>query len=70
VQHDRRLQRRTLYSSFNTTTGVGVVYSLNSYRYTSGTYSNRMYGLRFGTEVAELFNAVSAAPLTAVADAA
>ncbi len=58
------------YSSFNFTTGVGVAYSLNSYRYTSGTNSNRMYDPRFGTEVAELFNAVSTVPVTAAADAA
>ncbi len=55
------------YSSFNPTTGVGVgvAYSLNSYRYT-----NRMFGPRFGTEVAEVFNSVSTLPVTAVANAA
>ncbi len=58
------------YSSFNATTGVGVAYSLNSYRYTSGSYSNRMYGPRFGTEVAELFNTVSSASVAAMPDAA
>ncbi len=58
------------YSSFDPRTGVGVAYSLNSYRYTSGAYSNRMYGPRFGTEVAELFNAVSTTTATAVLDAA
>ena len=58
------------YSGFNPTTGVGVTYSLNSYRYTSGTYSNRMHGPRFGTEVAALFNAVSTIDVNALADVA
>lgn len=58
------------YSSFNPTTGVGIAYSLNSYRYTSGTYSNRMFGPRFGTEVQALFNSVSTVSVTATADAA
>ena len=58
------------YSSFDPSTGVGVAYSLNSYRYTSGPYSNRMFGPRFGTEVADLFAAVSTAPVTAVSNAA
>jgi hypothetical protein len=35
--------------------GVGVTYSVNNSRYTSGSYSNRMFGPRFGTEVADLF---------------
>ncbi len=58
------------YSSFGTSTGIGVAYSLNSYRFSSGPYSNRMFGPRFGTEVADLFAAVSAAAVTALPDAA
>ncbi len=36
----------------------------------AGSYSNRMYGPRFGTEVAELFNTVSGTPVAQVSDAA
>ncbi len=55
------------YSSFNPTTGVGVAYSLNSYRYTSGSYTHRMYGPRFGTEVAEVFEAVATTAMGSLA---
>jgi V8-like Glu-specific endopeptidase len=58
------------YSGFDPRTGVGVAYSLNSYRYTSGSYANRMFGPRFGTEVADLFAAVSTTPVTATRTAA
>lgn len=46
------------YQSFNEGTGVGTAYSVNSYRYTRGKHSNKMFGPYFGTVVQSLYGSV------------
>jgi V8-like Glu-specific endopeptidase len=46
------------YAGFSASTGVGTSYSVNSYRYSSGPNSDKMFGPYFGAEVQRLYDAV------------
>jgi len=47
------------YEGFNATQGAGTAYSVNSYRYTRGKHTDKMFGPYFGATIKTLYDTVS-----------